>query len=69
MITRIGIVAGDIWNYLDAHDRRGMLDNIVEMSGGERDVVLMGIGWLAREGHVVLEGDPANYLVKLSSKD
>jgi len=29
----------------------------------------MGIGWLAREGHVVLEGDPANYLVKLSSKD
>jgi len=68
MITKIGIVAGDIWNYLDAHDRAGRLEHIIETAGEDRDVVLMGIGWLAREGHVVLEGDPSDYEVKLSGK-
>lgn len=56
MIIEIGIVAGDIWHYLDEH---GMV-NLSELATGiekSRDLVLMSLGWLAREGHVMLEGD------------
>jgi len=69
MITRIGLAAGDIWNYLDAHNRVDQLEKIIEELGDkiERDLVLMSIGWLAREGHVQLEGEPGDYTVKLSS--
>ena len=67
MITRIGLVAGDIWNYLDEHDRSAELERLVADLGQERDLVLMSIGWLAREGHVVLEGESPSQKVRLSS--
>jgi hypothetical protein len=69
MITRIGLVAGDIWNYLDAHKNADYLNNIVAGLGTDRDIILMSLGWLAREGHVVLEGLPANYLVQLTGRN
>lgn len=65
MITKIGLVAGDIWNYLDTHNREDHLNNIIRGVGKDRDLVLMSLGWLAREGHVALEGHSSNYLVKL----
>ncbi len=67
MITRIGLVAGDIWNYLDENDRVADLDRIIEDLDQSRDMVLMSIGWLAREGHVVLDGEPPAYKVRLST--
>lgn len=54
MITEIGITAGDIWHYLDEH-QRSKLANVVREIDKPRDVALMSIGWLAREGHVVVE--------------
>lgn len=69
MITRIGLMAGDIWNYLDVHHNADYLNNIVAGLGADRDLVLMSLGWLAREGHVVLEGLPTNYLVKLTGRN
>jgi len=68
MITQIGLVAGDIWSYLEAHKGTGQLESIISGLEKERDLVLMSIGWLAREGHVTLEGDSTNYVVKLVSK-
>lgn len=68
MITEIGIVAGEIWHYLDNHDKKDALDNVVKNIEKPRDVILMSVGWLAREGHVVLEGDSPNYYVSLRSK-
>ncbi|MFQ5952432.1 MAG: winged helix-turn-helix domain-containing protein [Candidatus Omnitrophota bacterium] len=68
MITQIGIVAGEIWNYLEKHDKQGQLDSMVSEVGKERDIVLMSIGWLAREGHVVLQGDAPGYTVKLTKR-
>jgi hypothetical protein len=65
MITRIGLIAGEIWDYLEKNDRVADLDGIVAKLGVERDLVLMSVGWLAREGHVVLEGDGPEYKVKL----
>jgi hypothetical protein len=59
MITEIGIVAGEIWHYLDSQGEV-KLSRMVKALDRERDLVLMSLGWLAREGHVVLlscEGD------------
>ncbi len=64
MITEIGIVAGDIWHYLDEHGEvtlRQLADNIDK----PRDIILMSVGWLSREGHVVLEGEGPNYEISL----
>lgn len=54
MITEIGIVAGDIWHFLD-HSGEVFLTDLVRGIDKPRDNVLMSLGWLAREGHVVLQ--------------
>lgn len=54
MITEIGITAGDIWYYLDKH-QRSSLTKIGKGIDKHRDDLLMSIGWLAREGHIVVE--------------
>jgi hypothetical protein len=59
MIIEIGIVAGEIWQLLDKH---GAL-RIGEITGKlprSEYLVLMSLGWLGREGHIVIdwkEGD------------
>lgn len=65
MITRIGIAAGDIWHYLDEN---GKVDfsNIIKDINKPRDLLLMSLGWLAREGHVKVEEVSGDYEVELS---
>ena len=65
MITEIGIVAGEIWHFLDKHNKSSRLEDIRNGIERSRDLVLMSIGWLAREGYVVLEGQEPNYNVSL----
>ncbi|MDP8298339.1 MAG: winged helix-turn-helix domain-containing protein [Candidatus Tantalella remota] len=67
MITKIGLIAGEIWDYLEKNKTGVDLDSIVVKLGKERDLVLMSLGWLAREGHIVLEGDGPEYQVKLTN--
>ena len=55
MIIEIGIVAGDIWHYLDENGAVS-LSTLVKGIDKPRDFVLMSLGWLSREGHVCLEG-------------
>lgn len=64
MIIEIGIVAGDIWHYLDQHGEV-TLTEVVKGIDKPRDNVLMSIGWLAREGHVLLQKANNDYLVSL----
>jgi hypothetical protein len=64
MITEIGITAGDIWHYLDEHGKSS-LSNIVKAIDTEEERVLMSIGWLAREGHVIVERSGPDYQVYL----
>lgn len=64
MITQIGIVAGEIWHFLEKN-KATKLSGIVSSTEKPRDMVLMSIGWLAREGHVVLKGEAPDYLVSL----
>ena len=64
MITEIGIVAGDIWHHLDGQ-KKCLLSQIVPSIDKPRDVVLMSLGWLAREGHVILEREKNDYKITL----
>ena len=64
MITEIGITAGDIWHYLDTHGKSSLKEVIIGINT-ERDRVLMSIGWLAREGHVIVEKTGSDYQVYL----
>ena len=68
MITEIGIVAGEIWHYLESKNKTDNLDNIVKNIDRPRDTILMSLGWLAREGHIVLAGEGPNREVNLRSK-
>jgi hypothetical protein len=68
MITEIGIVAGDIWHYLDTHGEVS-LNELVRGTGKPRDNILMSLGWLAREGHVIVVQVQDGYKVSLRRND
>ena len=67
MITEIGITAGHIWHYLD-EKQQATLEELVKSIGEKREMILMSLGWLAREGHVTLRQDNGVYRVNLASK-
>ena len=64
MITEIGITAGDIWHYLDGHGKSS-LAQVAKAIDTDEERVFMSIGWLAREGHVVVEKSGRDYQVYL----
>lgn len=64
MITEIGIIAGDIWHFLDHHGE-GTLSELIRGIDKPRDNVLMSLGWLAREGHVIVQQEEADYKIAL----
>ena len=64
MITEIGITAGDIWHYLDEHGKSS-LSQIAKGIDTDRERMLMSIGWLAREGHVIVDRSSSDYQVYL----
>ncbi|MCM8801480.1 MAG: winged helix-turn-helix domain-containing protein [Candidatus Omnitrophica bacterium] len=64
MITEIGIVAGEIWHFLDQHGEV-LLSEMIQSLQRSRDNVLMSVGWLAREGHVILQQINGDYKVTL----
>ncbi len=64
MITEIGIVAGEIWHYLDQHSDV----TFTQLSTGldqDKDLIFMSLGWLAREGYIVLNKEGNDYKVWL----
>lgn len=66
-ITEIGITAGDIWHYLD-NNGSATLDQLTQGIAKEREIVLMSLGWLAREGHITLENPQNGYRAALTQK-
>lgn len=63
-ISQIGDTAGIIWHLLD---ERGPLTmaQIVKQSGEARDLVMMALGWLAREDKIVINGESRSRTVAL----
>jgi len=64
MITEIGIVAGEIWHFLD-QNQEVTLSKIISNIDRPRDNILMSLGWLAREGHILLLQDKKDYRISL----
>jgi hypothetical protein len=64
MITEIGIVAGEIWHFLDQYGEV-TLSTLAKGIDKPRDNVLMSLGWLAREGHVILQQIGNEYKITL----
>lgn len=64
MITEIGIVAGEIWHFLDQHGEVN-LSTLVSGIDKPSDTILMSLCWLAREGHVILQEIEGDYKVNL----
>ena len=65
MITEIGIVAGEIWHYLDEHRGDVMFSSLVSGIQRPTELALMSLGWLAREGHVIVRQDGQDFHVVL----
>ena len=67
MITEIGIAAGDIWHYLDEKSS-ATLDELVARIKKDRSLLLMSLGWLAREGHISLGDAQTGFRASLSQR-
>jgi len=64
MITEIGIVAGEIWHHLDEHGEVPF-SQLVAAIERSKELALMSLGWLAREGHVVVRQEGKELRVSL----
>ncbi len=67
MITEIGIAAGDIWHHLDERGS-ATLNELVRQTKRDRDLLLMSLGWLAREGHITLGDGQTGFRATLSKR-
>ena len=65
MITEIGIVAGEIWHYLDEHPGVVVFSTLVSTIQRPKELAFMSLGWLAREGHVVVREDKKDFRIEL----
>ena len=54
MLESIGSIAGAIWHYLENNNEATVTKLTREIGENER-TVLMGVGWLAREGKLDFE--------------
>jgi hypothetical protein len=64
MEAEIGAAAGTIWQYLDKHGET-TLSGLKRGAKLSEQVVLLGVGWLAREGKLKLVRDGRTVRVDL----
>lgn len=65
-VGQIGETAGIIWHLLEEKGPLSMAQ-IVKQTGDARDAVMMGLGWLAREDKIVIEGESRSRTVALKA--
>lgn len=68
MITEIGFTAGDIWKLLDQKERLE-LSEVVKQIPRSKELILMALGWLCREGHVLLNQKEKQTFVELRNRN
>ncbi len=68
MIMEIGIVAGEIWHFLDQR-KECFVKELIQNVDRDRETILMSLGWLAREGHVILTKEEKDYKIVLRFQD
>jgi len=62
-ITQVGLVAGKIWHFINDKGGEAALSVLLSSINHNQQVVLMGLGWLAREGQVFLEEKDSDFKV------
>lgn len=67
MITEIGFAAGDIWKLLDQKERLELSD-VMKQIPHRKELALMALGWLCREGHVLVTQQGSKIFLELRSK-
>ena len=67
MITEIGIAAGEIWQHLESKGRVGF-DEILTIEPHREKILLMALGWLAREGHVLFKVENGMIFIELNKR-
>jgi winged helix-turn-helix protein DUF2582 len=65
-LEQIGDTAGLIWHHLNESGPR-TVSQLVKEVDAPRDVVMQGLGWLAREDKISIEEDRAKKIVSLRS--
>ena len=61
----IGTISGYVWEYLDEHGPV-TLSKMARDIDAPRDLVMQGVGWLAREGKVQFQEGPRSKLISLN---
>lgn len=64
LVAGIGLIAGKIWQTLDAEGPLS-LGKLVKKVGVPRDSVMQGLGWLAREGKIRIVEQGRSRIVSL----
>lgn len=67
MITWIGLCAGEVWRYLDKHNGKALLKALFSGIDAPKETILMAVGWLAREGYILIEGELPGFAMRLNS--
>jgi hypothetical protein len=66
-LGQIGDTAGTIWHSLDDNGPMS-LAKLFERVGGNRDVVMQAVGWLAREGKIDIVETKRGRIVSLRAE-
>jgi DNA-binding transcriptional ArsR family regulator len=64
LVEQIGDTAGEVWNALDKSGPLSMA-KLVKAVGVPRDTVMQALGWLAREGKIVITEEGRTRVVSL----
>jgi len=66
MITYIGLCAGEIWQLLERKGTSLELKQVFSEIDAPQETILMAMGWLARESHIVIKGTFPNPTIEFS---
>lgn len=67
MITYIGLCAGEVWQLLDRAEKPLELKKLFAEIDAPQETILMAVGWLARESHIVIKGTLPDPVFELSA--
>ena len=64
-VESIGVAAGLVWHYLNENGSV-TLSKLAREIDAPRDMVMQGVGWLAREEKVTFQEGPRSKLISLA---
>ncbi|HET6327121.1 MAG TPA: winged helix-turn-helix domain-containing protein [Planctomycetaceae bacterium] len=63
-VESVGAVAGQVWHYLNENGPV-TLSKLAREIEAPRDLVMQGVGWLAREGKIAFNEGPRSKTISL----